>query len=77
MQLTTQKTTMYSQLMKLSAWGFSIVLSSFLFLYIGYHIDRIFNTAPSFMFGLFLLAVGLCIGRLYRDAWMMGGQRKS
>ena len=76
MQLTTQKTAMYSQLLTLSAWGFAIVLSSFLFLYIGYHLDRLLGTAPSFMFGLFLLAVGLCIGRLYRDAWVMRDQKK-
>lgn len=69
--LAIRKRTMYSQIMTLSAWGFAIVIASFFFLYIGYHIDGIFGTTPSFMFGLFLLGVGLCIGRLYQDAWMM------
>ncbi len=69
--MTREKATEYSHILMLSAWGFAIVLSSFLFLYIGYWIDKTFNTAPSFMFGLFLLAIGLCVGRLYRDAWTM------
>ena len=76
MQITTTQKTLYSQIMTLSSWGFAIVMGSFLFLYMGYHLDRLLGTAPSFMFGLFLLAIGLCIGRLYRAAWVMGAQRK-
>ena len=71
MELIRQKTNDFGNIMILSAWGFAIVISSFLFLYVGYQIDRLLNTAPSFMFGLFLLAIMLCVGRLYRDAWMM------
>jgi len=70
------KTREYSNIFLLSAWGFAIVISSFLFLYIGYWIDKLLNTAPSFMFGLFLLAIMLCVGRLYRDAWMMRGGKR-
>jgi hypothetical protein len=58
-----------SNIMVLSAWGFAIVLCSFLFLYAGYWIDRTLNTAPSFMLGLFLMAIFLCVGRLYQEAW--------
>ena len=73
---TRQKTAQYTPILTLSAWGFAIVLSSFLFLYIGYWVDKVFNTAPSFMFGLFLLGVGLCVGRLYQEAWAHVGNKK-
>jgi F0F1-type ATP synthase assembly protein I len=59
----------FGHILMLSAWGFVIAISSFLFLYIGYWIDKIFNTAPTFMLGLFFLAILLTIGRLYQDAW--------
>ncbi len=57
-----------SQILQISVWGFVIVASSFMFLYAGRWIDTKFNTEPSFMFGLFFLAVGLCIWRLYGEA---------
>ncbi len=76
MLMTKEKTAEYSNLFVLSAWGFAIVISSFVFLYIGYWIDRMLDTAPSFMFGLFLLAIMLCVGRLYRDAWLMRGTKR-
>ncbi len=57
-----------SQILQISVWGFVIVASSFLFLYVGRWIDITFHTEPSFMFGLFFLAVGLCIWRLYGEA---------
>ena len=60
----------FSSILTLSAWGFAIVIASFTFLYIGYWLDRLLNTSPMFMLGLFFLAVFLCIGRLYRDAWL-------
>ncbi|MBP9020913.1 MAG: AtpZ/AtpI family protein [Syntrophobacterales bacterium] len=73
---TTEKFRGYSQILLLSAWSFVIVLSSFLFLYIGYWVDKMLNTAPSFMFGLFLLAIMLCVGRLYREAWIIRGNKR-
>jgi len=54
--------------LQISVWGFVIVVSSFLFLYVGRWIDITFNTEPAFMFGLFFLAIGLCIWRLYGEA---------
>lgn len=68
------KTSAYSHILILSAWGFVLVISSFLFLYVGYWLDGKFNTAPSFMLGLFMLAVFLCIGRLYQEAWLKRGK---
>jgi len=57
-----------TQILQISVWGFVIVASSLLFLFVGRWIDTTFNTEPSFMFGLFILAVGLCIWRLYGEA---------
>jgi F0F1-type ATP synthase assembly protein I len=53
----------------LSAWGFAIAIASFSFLYVGYHLDRLLGTSPTFMFGLFFLAIFMSIGRLYQEAW--------
>lgn len=50
-------------------WGFALVISSFIFLYLGYRIDQVFRTEPFFMIGLFLLAVMICVGKFYQVAW--------
>lgn len=68
------KMSAYSQTLILSAWSFVLVISSFLFLYVGHWLDEKLNTAPSFMLGLFMLAVFLCIGRLYQEAWLKRGK---
>ena len=60
---------MYSSIILLSAWGFVIAIASFLFLYAGYWLDQIFSTSPTFMLGLFLLAIFISIWRLYHEAW--------
>ena len=65
---TKQLNDMASILM-LSAWGFVMVIASFLFLYIGHLLDGIFGTAPNFMLGLFFLALFLSVMRLYQEAW--------
>ena len=56
-----------NQIILLSAWSFTLVISSFLFLYLGRWIDVNFNTEPTFMLGLFVLGIGLCIARMYMD----------
>lgn len=56
-------------ILMLSAWGFAMVIASFLFLYVGHLLDGIFGTAPNFMLGFFFLAVFLCVMRLYQEAW--------
>ncbi len=60
----------FSQILLVSAWGIAIAISSFLFLYFGNWLDKMFNTTPTFMLGFFLLAVILGIGRLFQDAWI-------
>ena len=56
-----------NQIILMSAWSFTLVISSFLFLYVGRWIDVQFQTEPTFMVGLFVLAITLCIGRMYMD----------
>jgi hypothetical protein len=57
------------EILMLSAWGFAMVIASFLFLYIGSLVDEILGTTPNFMLGLFFLAIFLCVMRLYQEAW--------
>ena len=57
-----------SGILMLSAWGFALVFASFLFLWLGYKLDEYLGTAPNFMFGLFFLAIFLCVMRLYNEA---------
>jgi hypothetical protein len=59
----------FSHVLVIGAWGFAIVIASMLFLWVGYLIDEMLNTPPTFMLGLFFLSLALCIGRLYKDAW--------
>ncbi|HOD34435.1 MAG TPA: AtpZ/AtpI family protein [Syntrophales bacterium] len=70
---TAKNTASHSSVIILGAWSFAMVISSFLFMYVGYLIDEALNTSPNFMLGLFVLAVFLCVGRLYRDAWIRRG----
>ncbi len=70
---TDKNSASYTSVLILGAWSFAMVISSFLFMYIGYLIDEVLNTSPNFMLGLFVLAVFLCVGRLYRDAWIRRG----
>jgi len=61
------RTKNLNQIILMSAWSFTLVISSFLFLFVGRWIDIRLNTEPAFMLGLFVLAISLCIGRIYMD----------
>jgi F0F1-type ATP synthase assembly protein I len=67
---TAQQIHQYGHILILSAWGFVIVFSSLLFLYIGHLLDEWLGTEPNFMLGLFFLAIVTSIGRLYQEAWL-------
>lgn len=56
------------QVIMLSAWGFTMVVVSFLFLYIGHLLDGVLGTSPNFMLGLFMLGLFLSMMRLYQEA---------
>ena len=60
---------MVHQVLFLSAWSFATVISSFLFLYMGIWIDKTLQMEPTFTIGLFVLAIFLCIGKMYKEAW--------
>lgn len=57
-----------NSVMMLSAWGFIMVISSFVFMYAGRWIDVRFDTEPTFMIGMLFLGLILCVIRLYREA---------
>lgn len=59
----------WGHILMLSAWGMVIACASVGFLYVGYLLDEKFGTAPSFMLGLFFLAIVTTVGRLYQEAW--------
>ena len=61
------QTKAMNQIILLSAWSFTLVISSFLFMFAGRWIDVKFDTEPTFMLGLFMLGIGLCLGRMYTD----------
>jgi F0F1-type ATP synthase assembly protein I len=56
-----------NQIILMSAWSFTLVISSFLFLFVGRWIDVRLDTEPAFMLGLFVLGISLCIARIYMD----------
>ncbi|MGA2333567.1 MAG: AtpZ/AtpI family protein [Syntrophales bacterium] len=66
----TREQKSYRSVLIMSAWGYVIVILSFLFLYAGKLLDELVGTSPSFMFGLFFLALFAGIGRFYREAWL-------
>ena len=66
----------FSHVLVIGSWGFAIVIASMLALYMGHLLDEMLQTPPTFMLGLFFLALLLCIGRLYKDAWDRVGTRK-
>jgi F0F1-type ATP synthase assembly protein I len=63
-----EKFSSVGSILMLSAWGFTMVIASFLFLYVGHLLDGILGTAPNFMLGLFFLGIFLCVMRLYQEA---------
>jgi F0F1-type ATP synthase assembly protein I len=71
-KITREQFNKFSGIMMLSAWGFAMVLSSFLFLYIGYLVDELLGTTPNFMLCSFFVAIGLCVWRLYKEASKRG-----
>jgi archaellum biogenesis protein FlaJ (TadC family) len=61
------RTRTLNHIILMSAWSFTLVVSSFLFLFVGRWIDVRLGTEPTFMLGLFILAIGLCVARMYTD----------
>ncbi len=70
--VSSKQFSQFNGILVLSAWGLAMVVSSFLFLYLGYLVDEILGTTPNFMLSSFMLAIGLCIWRLYKEAKKRG-----
>lgn len=60
-------TTPFRLIIVFSAWGFALVLTSLLFLWLGYLLDELLGSSPTFMLGLFILAVIGCFIELYQE----------
>jgi len=73
MSVVTHKTSFISAnsfrvIIMLSAWGFALVITSLLFLWLGYLLDALMGTTPKFMLGLFFLAIIGCFIEIYQEA---------
>jgi hypothetical protein len=62
-----EKSSAVSKILVLSAWGFMLAISSFLFLWVGYLLDQWLDTSPKFMLGLFFLANVGCFIELFDE----------
>lgn len=51
----------------LSAWGFVLVVTSILFLWLGHLMDDLLGTSPKFMLIMLVLAVIGCFVELYEE----------
>lgn len=76
MSVITHKThneepILFRSIIMLSAWGFVLVIASFLFLWLGHLLDELLGTSPIFMLGLFFTAIVGCFIELYDEAWRM------
>ncbi len=52
----------------LSAWGFALVITSCLFLWLGYLLDKMLGTAPIFMLGFLVLSIIGCFIEIYEES---------
>lgn len=58
----------YRIIIMLSAWGFALVSTSLLFLWLGHLLDELLGTGPNFMLGMFVLAIIGCFIAIYQEA---------
>ncbi len=69
--LIAEKQSTLFDILAFSAWGFVIAAGSLLFFWVGLLIDEQLRTEPCFMIGLFILAVFLTVGRLWKKAFQV------
>ena len=74
---TGLKARSLNKILMMSAWSFIIVLSSFLFLFVGRWIDVAFHTEPAFMLGLFIMGICLCVARMYAESVKTGNRLRN
>ncbi|MDM7985844.1 MAG: AtpZ/AtpI family protein [Smithella sp.] len=51
-----------------SAWGFALVISSCLFLWLGYLLDEKLGTSPIFTLGLLFMSIIGCFIEIFEEA---------
>jgi len=57
----------FQAIIMFSAWGFTTVIVSALFLWLGYDLDKLLGTSPKFMLSLFILSVIGCFILIYQE----------
>lgn len=57
----------YHVIFLFSAWGFVLVVTSILFLWLGHLMDDLLGTSPKFMLIMLILAVIGCFVELYEE----------
>jgi len=62
-----EKSSAGYKILVLSAWGFMLAISSFVFLWVGYLLDQWLDTSPKFMLVFFFLAVVGCFIELFDE----------
>lgn len=59
--------TSFRVIIMFSAWGFALVSTSLLFLWLGHLLDELLGTGPNFMLGMFVLAIIGCFIAIYQE----------
>ncbi len=78
-----EASSLYHVIFLLSAWGFVLVATSILFLWLGHLMDNLLGTSPKFMLIMLVMAVIGCFIELYgevlkimKDAWTAAKRQK-
>ncbi len=61
-------TSSFRVIIMLSAWGFALVSTSLLFMWLGHLLDELLGTGPNLMLGMFVLAIIGCFIAIYQEA---------
>jgi F0F1-type ATP synthase assembly protein I len=64
---TKNKQSSYRIIVMLSAWGFILVVTSFLFLTLGVVLDEMLGTSPKLMLAMLFLAIIGCLIELFQE----------
>lgn len=62
------KTQEMYKIFTLSAWSFTLVISTLLFAFIGWYLDIMLGTPPMFMSGFLMLCFILSLFKLYKES---------
>jgi len=54
-------------ILSMSSWSFIMVITTVVFGYVGFRVDKLFGSEPTFLTGFIFLAVTLCMIRFYKE----------